>query len=60
MNIKVHYLITLCALFFLGIIAIKSGGSVRSCKIYKGRMDCHYKMTEHKINKNSDVQYKLD
>lgn len=65
MNIKLHYFVTFCALFFLGLI-IKSPtpahtqNAERSCKIVKGKMDCYYKYTEYRINKNSEVQYRLN
>ena len=49
MDIKVHYLITLCALFFLGILiinpALKAGSQNES---------------ESRINKNTEVQYNLN
>ncbi len=65
MNIKVHYLITLCALFFLGVLIsnpnkVNSGENERSCKLVKGRMDCFNKFTEYKINNNTEVSYKLN
>lgn len=67
MDIKSHYIVTLCALFFLGVIVLKPGvmnptsqRDERTCKLNKGRMECFYKYSEYKINKNSDVQYRLD
>ena len=66
MNIKVHYLVTLCALFFLGVIVTKPGQlipnekSERTCKLMKGKMDCFYKYSEYRINANYEVQYKLN
>lgn len=66
MNIKVHYLVTLCALFFMGVL-IKNPGlnrptqdEERVCKMVKGRMDCLYKYSDYRINKNSEIQYKLN
>ena len=66
MKIKIHFLVTLGALFFLGVI-IKTPDNYRpaqnderNCKLIKGKMDCFYKYTENRINKNSEVQYKLD
>lgn len=63
MEIKLHYSITLVALFFLGLI-LKPFGSghmeqkqERACHMIKGRIDCHYKYTDYNINKNSDVKY---
>lgn len=65
MNIKVHYLVTICALFFLGVIISSPNSTIRSpdersCKMVKGRMDCFYKYSEYKINKNNEVQYNLN
>ncbi|MBA2403862.1 MAG: hypothetical protein H0V66_03750 [Bdellovibrionales bacterium] len=67
MNIKVHYITTLCALFFLGVMinpgtkgSAQNDEHERSCKMVKGRMDCIYKYSEYRINKNSEVQYKLN
>ena len=66
MNIKVHYLVTLCALFSLGVIISKPGitkeaqKSEGSCKVKKGRMDCLQKYSESRINKNTEVQYNLN
>lgn len=66
MNIKVHFLITLCALFSLGVIISnpeltqKMQNNESSCKINKGQMDCFHKYSEYKINKNTEVQYNLN
>lgn len=66
MNIKVHYLITLCALFFLGAIIVnpsirtKTQIEDRSCKLIKGKVDCYNKYSEYRINKNTEVQYNLN
>lgn len=66
MNIKVHYVITLCALFFLGAIIVNpsikdtSKNDSRSCKLVKGRVDCLNKYSESRINKNTEVQYNLN
>jgi hypothetical protein len=66
MNIKVHYLITLCALFSIGVLFKNPGldrstqDEERSCKMVKGRMDCLYKYSEYKIKKNSEIQYNLN
>lgn len=66
MNIKVHYLVTLCALFSLGVIISKPGMikdsqlTENSCKASKGRMDCLQKYSDYRINKNSEVQYNLN
>jgi hypothetical protein len=66
MNIKVHYLITLCALFFLGAIIVNpsikanSQNESRSCKLVKGKVDCLNKYSDYRINKNSEVQYNLN
>jgi hypothetical protein len=65
MNNKLHYIVTFSALFFLGLIIQNPGptptqNAERECKIVKGKMDCFYKYTENRINKNSEVQYKLN
>ena len=66
MNIKVHYVITLCALFFLGAIIVNpsikdnSKNDSRSCKLVKGRVDCLNKYSDSRINKNTEVQYNLN
>lgn len=65
MNLKVHYLVTLCALFFLGIIiskpeTVNMRNEHRLCKLNKGRIDCFNKYTEYKINKNTEVSYNLN
>ncbi len=66
MNIKVHYLITLCALFFLGAIIVNPNfrnsprHEERSCKLIKGKLDCYNKFSEYRINKNTEVQYNLN
>jgi len=66
MNIKVHYFVTLCALFSLGVIISKPGMTKESqqtessCKVKKGRMDCLQKYSGYRINKNNEVQYNLN
>lgn len=66
MNIKVHYLITLCALFFLGAIIVNpsirtnSQNESRSCKLVKGKVDCYNKFSEYRIYKNNEVQYNVN
>lgn len=65
MNLKVHYLISLCALFFLGVIIsnpekVNFRNDNRSCKLNKGRMDCFNKYSEYKIDKNTEVHYNLN
>lgn len=63
---KVHYLVTCIALIFLGVVVTHprslSSPTVpeRSCKMVKGKMDCISKFSEYKINKNTEVQYKLN
>lgn len=66
MELKLHYLVTLCALFVLGIIVAKPGkllptnAGERTCKMIKGKMDCFYRYTEYRINSNAEVQYKMN
>lgn len=65
MNIKLHYFVTFSALFFLGLIIknpdpLPGQNAERSCRVAKGKMDCYYKYTENRINKNSEVQYRLN
>lgn len=65
MNIKLHYIVTIIALFFLGMMVKNSKSqpmqnAERSCKVSKGKMDCFFKYTGNRINKNSEVQYKLN
>lgn len=65
MNIQLHYLVTLCALFFLGVIitnpaSTRNSHEERTCKMIKGRMDCLSRFSEYKINKNNEVQYKIN
>ena len=65
MNTKLHYLVTFSALFFIGMIIknpapAPAQNAERACKIIKGKMDCYYKYTENRINKNTEVRYKLN
>ena len=66
MNIKLHYIVTICALFFLGVMLKNPNHNKpvhdedRSCKMIKGRMDCVNKYSDYKIYKNSEVKYKLN
>jgi hypothetical protein len=65
MNIKLHYFVTFSALFFLGLILSSpvpgpAQNTERECKVIKGKMDCYYKYTEKRINKNTEVHYKLN
>ena len=66
MKIREHYLVTLIALISIGVL-IKNPGmnkptqdQERVCKMNKGRMDCLYRYTDYRINKNSEIQYKLN
>ena len=52
MTIKAHYLITICALFILGMIISKPG-------ITKDPVNPE-KTYENRISLNSDVRYKLN
>jgi len=65
MNLKVHFVMTVGALFCLGIIVVKPSalhkisGEERICRLDKGKMNC---FTEYRMNnimkKTSFVQIK--
>lgn len=64
MEIRVHYLVTICALIFLGMMIVNPGltrsgikPGERICKMNKGRLDCLFVHGE-RIQKNSEVQYR--
>lgn len=66
MNMRIHYLVTGVALIFLGLVIThprhltSPSTPERSCKMVRGKMDCIYRYTEYKINKNTEVNYKLN
>lgn len=66
MNMKFHYMMTFLALIFLGLVITHPRHLTspnlpeRSCKMMKGKMDCFYKYTEYRINKNNEVQYRMN
>lgn len=64
MDIKNHFFMTFCALFFLGIIVAKPGDAFqpakeeRDCKLVKGKMACVYHYHEDRINNTiGEIRY---
>lgn len=63
MNIKVHYIVTICALFFLGVMIVNPAKTIdsrevgKTCELNQSHMDCFDRSTDYRINKNSEVQY---
>lgn len=62
MNLKKHYLMTVSALFFLGLIVAKPGDSFtpseeeRVCRRDTENLECEKKLLEYEIN-NPVVKY---
>lgn len=55
MELKKHYLMTVAALFFLGVVMAKPGATFfpvkdqRECKLVKGKINCSNKFQENKV-----------